>query len=71
MKPLVITFDSIVEFIYKLPFEDRLELQNLLEHNIAETRRNEISDNYKKALDEYNSGSLVFSSEVNELKTLL
>jgi len=64
-------FNNIVETIYGLPLEDRLEIKNLLEHNIADTRRQEIVDNYKKSQKEYKSGKLKFSSKINELKRML
>ncbi|OFY67033.1 MAG: hypothetical protein A3H98_09060 [Bacteroidetes bacterium RIFCSPLOWO2_02_FULL_36_8] len=65
------TFNNIVEVIYSLPLDDRLELKNLLEHNIAETRRREILSNYKMAQEEYESGKLKFSSKISELKKML
>lgn len=40
-------FKDIVEIIYELPLDVRLELKNLLELNIAEARRDEIAGNYK------------------------
>jgi len=64
-------FNNIVETIYGLPLEDRLEIKNLLEHNIADTRRQEIVDNFKKSQKEYKSGKLKFSSKINELKRML
>ena len=64
-------FKDIVETIYELPLEARLELQNLLEHNIAEARRNEIAANYKKSQKELEMGSLEFSSNLNDLKKML
>jgi hypothetical protein len=48
-----------------------LELRNLLEHNIADTRRNEIDVNYKKSQEEHGSGRLKFSSNINKLKKML
>ena len=71
MKTQVMKFNSIIESLYGLPLEDRLEIKTLLEHNIADTRRNEIADNYKKSQEEYNSGKLEFSSNINELKEML
>jgi hypothetical protein len=38
-----IGFNSVVEAIYNLPLESRLELKTLLEHNIADSRRSEIA----------------------------
>jgi hypothetical protein len=67
----VLKFSNIIETIYGLPLEDRLEIKNLLEHNIADTRRNEISDNFKKAQEEFKSGKLKFSSRISELKEML
>ena len=64
-------FNNIIETLYRLSLEDRLEIINLLEHNIADTRRNEIANNYKKSQEEYKSGKLKFSSKVSEIKEML
>lgn len=61
-------FNNIVESIYNLPLEFKEELRVLLEHNIADVRRNEISVNYKTALKEQASGKLKFSSSISDLK---
>ncbi len=71
MKTQALQFNSIVETIYGLPLEDRLEIINLLEHNVADTRRNEIADNYKKTQKEFRSGKLKFSSKIKDLKKML
>ena len=65
------TFSGIVDEIYSLPLEDKQTLLNLLEHNIAEERRNEIYTNYLSAKDEETKGKLSFSSDINKLKKLL
>ena len=64
-------FSNIVETIYNLSLEDRLEIKNLLEHNIADSRRNEISNNFKKTQEEHKDGKLKFSSNIDELKKML
>ena len=64
-------FKDIVEIIYELPLDVRLELKNLLELNIAEARRDEIASNYKKSQKELDSGILEFSSNLNDLKKKL
>lgn len=64
-------FKDIVDTIYELPLDERLELRNLLELNIAETRRDEIAGNYKKSQMELESGILEFSSNLNDLKKKL
>jgi predicted patatin/cPLA2 family phospholipase len=68
MRAHALQFNNIVETIYSLPLEDRLEIANLLEHNIAETRRNEIANNYKKAQEDYKLGKLKSSCKINTLK---
>lgn len=64
-------FNTIVESIYNLPLEEKQELKNLLEHNIADARRDEIALNYKSANAEYKAGKLKFSSSIKELKKML
>jgi hypothetical protein len=61
-------FKDIVDTIYELPLDERLELKNLLELNIAEARREGIALNYKKSQKELESGILEFSSNLNDLK---
>ncbi|MEK7718760.1 MAG: hypothetical protein AAB347_04010 [Bacteroidota bacterium] len=71
MTTIAYQFKDLVEKIYDMPLEDKLELKSLLEHNISEARRNEIATNHKKAQEEHKSGRLKFSSKVNELKKML
>jgi len=71
MKTQALQFNNIIETIYGLPLEDRLEIKNLIEHSIADTRRNEIANNYKSSLEEQKSEKLKFSSKINELKKML
>lgn len=71
MRTQALKFNDLVATIYELPLSDREELKNLLENNIAEARRKEIADNYKRAMEEQKSGSLEFSSNINELKKRL
>ncbi len=68
MKTQAIQFNDLVDHIYNMPLEDKLELKNLLEHNIADSRREEIANNVKKAKEEHKSGKLSFSSNITELK---
>ncbi|HEU5053186.1 MAG TPA: hypothetical protein VFT78_08740 [Hanamia sp.] len=64
-------FSSIVETVYNLPLEEKKELKELLEHNIADARREEIALNYKKAQAEHKAGKLKFSSSIKDLKKML
>ena len=59
MTTLAFQFKDIVEKVYSLPIEEKLELKNLLEHNISEARRNEILANYKQSQEEEKSGKLI------------
>jgi RNAse (barnase) inhibitor barstar len=60
MGTLAFRFNDMVDKIYSLPLDEKIELKNLLEHNISEERRNEIVTNFKKASEEYQSGKLKF-----------
>ncbi len=71
MKVEIMTFNNIVETIYGLPLEDKMEIIALLEHNVADSRREEIAENYKKSSKEQKTGKLKFSSKINELKKML
>lgn len=64
-------FNSLVETIYKLPLDDKQELKHLLEHNIADVRREEIAENYREAQLEFKSRKLKFSSSIKDLKKML
>jgi len=64
-------FNNVVETVYNLPLEEREELKTLLDHNIADSRRNEIAVNYKKTQAEQKSGKLKFSSNIKVLKKML
>ena len=65
------TFSGIVDKVYKLPLEDRQQLLDLLENNIAEERRNDIYKNYLSALNEEKEGDLKFSSDISHLKQMM
>jgi hypothetical protein len=54
------TFGDIVDTIYNLPLEDKLELKILLENNIAEVKRNEFKKNGKKQKHWRNPGNWNF-----------
>jgi hypothetical protein len=64
-------FNHIVESVYNLPLDEKEELKNLLDHNIAEARRDEILLSYKKAQKEFKNGDLKFSSDPDELMGML
>jgi len=71
MKVDTMNFKNIVETINGLPREYKMEIITLLEHNVADSRREEIAANYKKSTIEQKSGKLKFSSKVSELKNAL
>ena len=71
MSTHVLQFNALIEAIYSLPIEDRLEIKNLLEHNIADSRRDEILKHFQQSLEDLKKGKLKFSSQVDELKKML
>jgi len=64
-------FNEVIEKVFDLPMEDKLELIDILERHIAEGRQEEIADNFKKAQAEHKSGKLKFSSEIITHKKML
>jgi len=64
-------YNDIVDKIYSLPLEDKVELKKLLENNIANARRAEIQLHYKQSKDEEKSGNFDFSSNIDDLKKML
>lgn len=71
MKTEALNFNDIVEKVYDLPLEERIELKDLLNRNIADTRRSEIAGNFKKSKAEHQTGKLHFSSKIDELKKMI
>ena len=71
MKTQTLKFNHIVQTLYDLSLEDRLKIKTLLEHSIAETRRDEIVNNFEKSQEELKSGEITFSSKIDELKKML
>ena len=66
-----ISFGNIIEVIYGLPLEERLELKVLLENNIVEARRKEILRNGYEAKRAEKNNELTFSDNIETLKMML
>ncbi|MEY4875544.1 MAG: hypothetical protein RL708_693 [Bacteroidota bacterium] len=64
-------FSNVVDAVYNLPLADRLELKNLLEHNIIEARRDEIANTLSEAKAEYGAKKMKFSNSITDLKKQL
>ncbi len=71
MSNLTNNFGSIVDSVYNLPLEEKVELLDLLENNIADARRKEIEQNFKQAKIAHREGKLGFSSDIIDLKKML
>jgi len=65
------SFTKMVNTIYSLPFDQRIELSDLLTRNIALSRRQQFVENYQQAEIELTEGKLTFSSNIDQLKTML
>ena len=65
------TFGAIVEVVYGLPLEERLDLKNLLERNIIEARRDEIARNGQEAHRAEKNNELAFSDNIETLRKML
>jgi len=66
-----ISFTKVVDTLYSLPFDQRIELSDLLIRNIALSRRQQFVENYRQAETELVGGKLTFSSNIDQLKTML
>lgn len=66
-----LTFAGVVEEVKQLSFEEKKELQNLIEIYLIEERRQEIFGNCEESLKELARGEIKFSSEIDELKSML
>jgi isopenicillin N synthase-like dioxygenase len=64
-------YNIVLDHFFQLPVEDKEEILQIMEKNIAEERRNEILNNFKQAKNEENNGELSFSSNIENLKLLL
>ena len=71
MKAQETQFNHIVEAVYDLPLQERVELKTLLEHNIADAKRDELFKNYKTSQKELKENRLRFSSQMADLKKML
>lgn len=60
-------FSTLLEKVYNLSIEDKETLISLLEHNIAESKRQDILANYKASKKE----NMQFSSNIDELKKMI
>lgn len=65
------TFSEVVEELKRFSTEEKLEIQLLLQQYLREERWDEIYENMQASLAEQESGSLTFSSDIDELKQLL
>lgn len=65
------SFSDVVEALKKLSFEEKQEIQLLLQQYLREERREEIYNNYKKAKIEEKNGELKFSANIDQLKRMM
>ena len=65
------SFDALVEEIYFLDYENKIELKTLLEKYIIEERRSNILKQHKEAIKMADNGDLHFSDNTEELLSIL
>ncbi len=65
------SFADLVEEVRHRPVEEQLELQEILDHNLISIRREEIYQNHLASLAEIESGTMIFSSDVDVLMSQL
>jgi hypothetical protein len=67
---MAITFENLVDEVYKLDTEGKEHLKELLEKQLIEERREEILQNAIESKKEYEAGELEFDTAENILKKL-
>ncbi|BAT52706.1 hypothetical protein NOS3756_16470 [Nostoc sp. NIES-3756] len=65
------SFSDVVEAIKSLSFEEKQEIQLLLQQYLREERRQEIYDSYKKAKLEEKNSNLKFTTNIYQLKQMM
>ena len=65
------SFTEIVDNIQTLPFDEKMELKNLLEKYLIEERREEIYQSHLEAKEMAEKGELKFSGNTDELMKML
>jgi hypothetical protein len=66
-----ITFNEFVDHVRELSKDEKEEIRFILERELIEEERQEIYQKYKISEQEYESGELVFSDNISDLKKLL
>jgi hypothetical protein len=68
---LAINYNTVLDYFFNLDVEEKEEIVRIMEKNIAEERRNEIYNNFQTAKNEENQNTLLFSSNIENLKMML
>ena len=66
-----LTFAGVVDEVRQLSTDEKRELVEILESELLEERRSEILRNCEDSQKEYEEGTLVFSSNVDDLMKFL
>lgn len=67
----IIGFSDITEAIKSLNYDDKIELNELLRHYLAEERREEIYKNYENSKNEISEGKVKYYSSQSDLRKAL
>ena len=62
-----LTFSDIVDTVRELSFDDKLELRELLDHELIAAHRAEIDASHAETLTEWKRGDLRPTSDVDEI----
>ena len=62
-----LTFSDLVEEIRHRPIQEKIELKEVIDHDLIEERREEIYQNSLEGIRAWESGTLVPTSDIDEL----
>jgi hypothetical protein len=68
MKP---SFETLVDQVRTCSVDEKAELKFLIERDLINARRQEISDNHSLSQKEASDGNLEFSSSLDELQKMM
>ena len=68
---MTITFDILVDTVRQLTLSEKEDLKQALEKSIVEERRKEFQSSYLESKKEYESGSLTFTKDINQLRKMV
>lgn len=66
-----VTFNELITILRDLPLQEKMEVKNIVERSIIDEKRKEIHKFHLQAKAEYKRNKLIFSNDIDKLKSLV